>query len=40
MFDISSITIWTIISDKNFIENLPQVMPKLVQEFDFNYTQL
>ena len=34
MFDISSIPLSTTISDKSFIEHLPQVMPKLVPEFD------
>ena len=35
MFDISSIPILTAISDKSFIEHLPQIMPKLVPEFEF-----
>ena len=35
MFDISSIPISTTISDKSFIEHLPQVMSKLVPEFEF-----
>ena len=35
MFDISNIPISTPIFDKSVIEHLPQVMPKLVHEFDF-----
>ena len=35
IFDTSSIPILTAIFDKMFIEHLPQVMPKLVPEFDF-----
>ena len=35
MFDFSSIPISTAIYDKSFIEHLPQVMPKLVPEFEF-----
>ena len=35
MFDISSIPILTAISDKTFIEHLPEDMPKLVPEFEF-----
>ena len=35
MFDISNIPISTQISDKSVIEHLPQVMPKLVHEFNF-----
>ena len=35
MFDISSIPISTAISDKSFIDYLPQVAPQLVPEFEF-----
>ena len=35
MFGISSIPISTVISDKSFVEQLPQAMPKLVPEFEF-----
>ena len=34
IFDISSIPIWTMISDESFIEHLPRVLPKLVPEFE------
>ena len=34
MFDISSISILTLISDKRFMEHLSQVMPKLVPVFE------
>ena len=35
MFDVSSIPISSTVSDKSFIEHLPQVMPKLFPEFEF-----
>ena len=35
MFDISSIPILTMTSDKSLIEHLLHVMPKLVSEFEF-----
>ena len=35
MFDISSIPISTPISDKRFIDYLPQVMPKLGHQSEF-----
>ena len=35
MLDILSIPISTTISDESFIEHSPQVMPKLVPEFEF-----
>ena len=35
VFDISSILVLITISDKSFIEHLPEVMPKLVPEFEF-----
>ena len=36
MFDISRISISTAISDKSFIEHLPQVMPKLIPSLNSN----
>ena len=35
MFDISSISISTTISDKSFIDYLPDIMLKLVPKFEF-----
>ena len=35
MFDISSIPVLTMRSDKSFIEYLLHVMPKLVSDFEF-----
>ena len=35
MFDISSIPTLITISDKSFIEHLPEVMQKVVPEFEF-----
>ena len=37
MFDMSSTLILTATFDKSFIEHLPQVIPKLVREFDFQF---
>ena len=35
MFDISSILVSAMVSDKSFIEHLSQVMLKVVREFEF-----